>query len=205
MDVYETCCGVCLELLACWPYSDDPATSNLALTRLPCRHSFHTECICARSVHLQLDQRTRQVEAVSFPLVAGLCPLCRCPWSQAETEQHILGDFDSGDEEKESGDEENESDEDEAPNDGGTVLDDDALQSPVVPSQPAAASMQWTRYMDPAAGEIFWSTEEEEDYFLESSDSWVRFLTPSGQLWWSKVVDEASWFYASTGTQRAAA
>ena len=45
--------------------SEDLATSNLALSVLPCGHCFHAKCIHAARTHLQPDSMTGRMDVVS--------------------------------------------------------------------------------------------------------------------------------------------
>jgi len=119
-DVNTARCGICLVPLANWPGCDDDwATPNLSLTSLPCGHLFHTDCIAARRVQLQRDERTTHVEPVAVPLVASVCPLCRAPWSVETANEHILGDFESSIELTTESDEEEEGEHGEQGEHGG--------------------------------------------------------------------------------------
>ena len=192
IDVTTTVCGICLVPLANWPGSeDDWATPNLSLISLPCGHVFHTDCLCARRVHLEYDPQTGGVEAKSTPCVATVCPLCRAAWTLRSAEEHILGDFES-----QSTDGDNYQDEEEN------------MQKESGPEEKQEEEdMRWTRYCDPQTHKVFWAkpdewTKDEGNAFWEDGGQWVLYIASNGETCWVHPAAETLWFYSRSGTQQ---
>ena len=181
-EICESCCSVCLQPLENWPYSEDLATPNLALVKLPCGHFFHAECILDRELRLQRNLNSGEWEAASTPLIPGKCPVCRCSWSRASVEEYILGDFE----------------------DSVCIRSDEEDTGASVQADlpPPEQVRNWERYEDPDTGRKFWITNDEQDWFFEGASSWALYQSAEGQLWWSKVSDDSSWFYVSSGSKR---
>lgn len=187
VDVNTMNCGICLVPLANWPSTDEWATPNLSLMSLPCAHVFHTECICARRVHLERDDRTGSLEAIAVPCVSESCPLCRASWTPETATEHILGDFE---------DYQSEEDEDE---------DDDAHDDGF-----ADAEVVWTRYADPESHRVFWAKPDawegggDAAFWEDSDDLWKYHAdqTGAGEDYWAHVNDVHLYFYVSSGTRK---
>ena len=194
IDVSTTTCGICMVPLANWPGSeDDWATPNLSLTLLPCGHFFHTECLCARRVHLECDEQTGGVEAKSAPCVASVCPLCRAPWSLQTADEHILGDFESTSQCASDA-------EDDCQKEGD---DEESYHEETPEEEP----MRWTRYWDPQTQKVFWAkpdewTKDEGEAFWEDGGKWVHYTAQTGEACWAHAADETLWFYVRSGTQK---
>lgn len=185
-DIYETTCPICLSPLACWPHSDDLASSNLSLTLLLCGHYFHSDCILASG----LQWHAGREEPVASPLVSRSCPLCRCFWTPDPATEQILGDFECANclDEDSSSDEGSDEGSDEEP-DGGNV-------------SIAAVGEAWSQFIDPESSLVFWTKEDETDAFWEISPApWERYQTPAGEFWYSNSEDTNRWFYEDSGAR----
>ena len=66
-----------------------------------------------------------------------------------------------------------------------------------------AAAKHWTKYKDPKTDKLFWVTDDESEHFFEESGEWKCYVATGGLLWWSKVGNDALWFYVHTGTASA--
>lgn len=138
-------------------------------------------------------------------------------WHEGEmVDRFILSDFE---EEEDYEDEDYLSEAEATTTDGGgtndeSTEDDDwnhvlvfeeAVAAAEVRPEPAESLMKWSRYTDPTTERIFWTTEDEYDAFFEDGQKWKCYRVPFYEdpriLWWSKVGDDASWFFKASGTK----